>query len=138
MIEEDYVIFETAKLLKEKRFYGHCHSFYEADENGKFLIASLTDNSRSVNYDNREEYQMPTLQMVMKWLRETFGFQVCIDFEVDYDEDERGTKYYYEPGWYWQIYRIRDRKQLSDDPNLYVSYEQACEAAIKFCLEKLI
>ena len=47
MMTEDYVSFETAKLLKEKGFDEECQKYY-----GDY------------------KYPCPTLQMAMKWLRE--------------------------------------------------------------------
>lgn len=59
MITEDYISFETAKLLKEKGFGFYCSTYYtlhgEVCEIGK---------SQEINIAPR-----PTLQMAMKWLR---------------------------------------------------------------------
>ena len=63
MIEEDYVSFETAKLLKEKEFNGdvNCTHVYTY---GRVVSK---DYFRDIN--ELEEYvQAPTLQMAMKWL----------------------------------------------------------------------
>lgn len=129
-ITEDYVSFETAKLLKENGFESDdCHTAY--DENGQFFWHG--DYSK----DRKGVVDAPTLQMAMKWIREQ-GFYINVDIEVDYDEDERGTKWYHKPAWDWVVFRIDERKQTSDDGALYATYEQAAEVAIKWCLENLI
>lgn len=129
-ITEDYVDFETAKLLKEKWFKSDdCHTAY--DENGQFFWYGDYSKNRKGAVD------APTLQMAMKWIREQ-GFYINVDIDVDYDEDERGTKWYYKPAWDWAVFRIDERKQMSDDGALYATYEQAAEVAIKWCLENLI
>ena len=65
MITEDYVSFETAKLLKEKGFEERIRSWY--DNNGVFH----EEGCRMSNSDCLPPTVMaPTLQMVMKWLRE--------------------------------------------------------------------
>lgn len=86
---------------------------------------------------NQKVYECPTLQMAMKWIREQ-GFYIKIDIDVDYDEDERGTKWYHKPAWDWVVFRIDERKQMSDDGALYATYEEAAEMAIKWCLKNLI
>ena len=128
MIKEDYVSFETAKLLKEKGFDAReCQNspryYYNTD--GQFSGPS---------WDT--EYTAPTIQMAMKWIREQ-GFYIKVDIDVDYDEDERGTKWYHKPAWDWVVFRIDERKQMSDDGALYATYEQAAEVAIKWCLENI-
>ena len=131
MIEEDYVSFEIAKLLKEKGFdITLCNTCYKY--NGKFC-----NNRKSMSgVDNMICYPAPTLQMAMKWIREQ-GFYINVDIDVDYNEDERGTKWYHKPAWDWAVFRIDERKQMSDDGALYATYEQAAEVAIKWCLENL-
>ena len=103
MITEDYVSFETAKLLKENGF--------DSDE-------------CEVHYDpyNHQEYEI-TLQMAMKWLREVHKLYIY----VAHDSMENT--------WFARVYN--DYKTLSDVDN-YSTYEQACEAAIKYCLENLV
>ena len=59
-IAEDYVSFETAKLLKEKGFHEDCKCQY-----GRHGSISWT----SCNNGNVTTFARPTIQMVMKWLR---------------------------------------------------------------------
>ena len=108
---EDYVSFETAKLLKEKGFDWECKTrkFYPEPE---------------YDVESPNGVYAPTLQMAMKWLREVHDAIV----NVFYDKDEEK--------WCAEHYRM-----LIGDYTLigyYRTYEEACEAAIKYCLENLI
>ena len=121
MVTEDYVSFETAKLLKEKGFnentgcqYPVCGIHY--GEVGEY---NITDRSR-----NPECYiQAPTLQMAMKWLREVHNMFIrIIQSHIEYCT--------------YEVYY--DRAKHYESRESYNSYEEACEAAIKYCLENLI
>lgn len=126
MIEEDYVSFEVAKLLEEKGFNrvvfkNSPHYAYNAD--GQFSGPSWD-----------AEYPAPTLQMAMKWLREVHNLHCAVDYD-------------YVLGWYCQITsltetvedRYKEMKYYHPDKDSgFSSPEEACEAAIKYCLENLI
>lgn len=132
MIKEDYVSFETAKLLKEKGFEEPIGLAYWDDG----TEIGLSNPIEQIKQQAHHIVFKPTLQMAMKWIREQ-GFYINVDIDVDYDEDERGTKWYHKPSWDWAVFRIDERKQMSDDGALYATYEQAAEVAIKWCLENL-
>ena len=130
MITEDYVSFEIAKLLKEKGFDWDCQYCYiDEDDSDKEQLEVPT------GYD--AEIDAPTLQMAMKWLREK-GFHIFVPLEIDYDEDERGGKWYHDAAYYPEIRRVSDGKIMYDDGALYATPEQAYEVAIKYCLENLV
>ena len=124
MIQEDYVSFETSKLLKESGFDVNCYTHYSS--NGQNVYYNYQTPSDGIN--------MPTLQMAMKWLREVHKLfiQVCI---VPHTTVTMEQKYYF-----FSIHKDRRNLAFRDGfPNTYYStYEEACEAAIKYCLEKLI
>ena len=131
-IEEDYVSFETAKLLKEKGFDVRCPMIYTAD--GEMLYTDVKHHNMYAVTNKQLEYYTdiiaPTLQMAMKWLREMHGLFVSIgNDDLDYN---------------WQIFDIKHRTKDLDPTCLTESYaghrkyEQACEAAIKYCLKNLI
>lgn len=143
MIGENYVSFETAKLLKEKGFDEKCVDAYisqkarfEAEDNDCYY------NPPYINHEFDDWYEKdcctkPTLQMAMKWLREK-GFHIFVPLEIDCDEDDMGNKWYHDASYYPEIRRVCDGKIMYDDGSLYEEPEQAAEVAIKYCLENLL
>jgi hypothetical protein len=108
MIKEDYVSFETAKLLKEKGF------------NERTNMPHIDDYQRLVCY-------IPTLQMAMKWLRKVHNICISVDVKIG------GGKYYVcisstENGLSYGV--------LEDE--VWDTFEEACEESIKYCLENLL
>ena len=128
MIIEDYVSYETAKLLKENGFDVYVHSFYDADD------MSAQHNEALWNWNlNKENYRFsaPTIQMAMKWLREEHH----IFINIDYDPREFGDEPYFTLITNMDTLDYYKGKHL---PVNSVTYEQAAEAAIKYCLENFI
>jgi len=125
-ITEDYVSFETAKLLKEKGFDEKTIYHYTTGD-------TLQHNIAYNQYKNSEmgnACSAPTIQMAMKWLREVHGLFISIgNDDLDYN---------------WQIFDIKNRTKdldptcLTDSYGGYRKYELACTLAIKYCLENLI
>lgn len=120
MITEDYVSVETAKLLKEKGFDEVCFKYAlngEIYNNGDFVISHKDD----------VEVGIPTLQMATKWLREVHYLTIDVFHFRD---------------WKVNIKTIPDDYFTADYsyPELKPAktYEEAAEAAIKYCLENLI
>lgn len=161
MITEDYVSFEVAKLLKEKGFDWPCHATYDTAVTGgkpKFSEYEVLNFFPYGMKNTDDKYGMvisaPTLQMTMKWLKEVHNVLIVIDYEwecdttpyyfkiyrlgengkpervpvkgISYDKDDIPTEH---------IVGYRDWERSNDD---FKSYEQACEAAIKYCLENLV
>lgn len=80
MTTEDYVSFETARLLNEKGFDVYVHSFYDADDMPAQHNEALWDwNLKKENY----RFSAPTLQMAMKWLREVHKIFISIQQHID-------------------------------------------------------
>jgi hypothetical protein len=123
-ITEDYVSFETAKLLKEKGFNEKLLTFYitdEAEKESDFQTMYFTDDK----IDNNQSphcYLAPTLQMAIKWLREVHDIDVSV-------VPLRSHKEY--------LPRVEGDITSHDDIPCR-KYEEACEVAIKYCLENLI
>ena len=145
MMVEDYVSFEVAKLLKEKGFDEKCISVYHDGELrlvsslGIFCGAGILAE-QTLTYTNSEcewspiMISAPTLQMATKWLRKAHNLH-CV---VDYD---------FVLGWYCQITSLKETVEYDyeemkhyhpEKDNGFSSPEEACEEAIKYCLEKLI
>ena len=135
MITEDYVSFETAKLLKEKGFDVPCFAYYYVMPH-KTVIAYDKDFPKNSDlcliYANMEFGSMPTLQMVMKWLREIHGLHIQVFYDME--KSAFGTSII--PTMYPISDKI-EQNALSFDYK-GITYEEACEAAIKYCLENLI
>ena len=125
MITEDYVSFETAKLLKEKGFNEPCYTCYLNKELSHY-------DYLSTNFELIDDViSAPTLQMSMKWLRKVHNIHIIIypytdrtghNFTFIFD------RYAFD---YWQ--EVAEYLICS-----WPTYEEACEAAIKYCLENLI
>ena len=135
MITEDYVSFKIAKLLKEKGFDESTSMVYMPY--GDLCKLDRYDSIRNSNYNditkNYFEYTAPTLQMAMKWLREKHNLH-CV---VDYD---------FVLGWYCQITSLKETVEYDyeemkhyhpEKDNGFSSPEEACEAAIKYCLKQI-
>ena len=127
MITEDYVSFNTAKLLKEKGFDWEVLNYFNA--------GTRLSTTRIARNWNRVEvfHSAPTLQMAMKWLREVHKLQVSPRY--DEVEDEKERLHYV---WFFDILSMSPYKMLSESEHGYNTYEEACEVAIKYCLENLI
>jgi len=135
MIQEDYVSFETAKLLKEKGFDVPCM--------GRYSVRSKEfhfDCTRLCNNGGLFEYSAPTLQMAMKWLRE-----IHLILYIIYPNLESG-----ELRFSWRIYKLEQDKKhyveelpgigeyYKDSDKSFTTYKEAKESLIKYCLENLI
>ena len=146
MITEDYVSFETAKLLKEKGFDGKCYkvwvyytsstpmlwaapSFVEGEtivDRESVESAERTWNTIYCDSENKNHgYLAPTLQMAMKWLREVHNIFIQVELYSKYDN------------YCFELFQNTHRLMV-EHREVYNSYEEAGEAAIKYCLENLI
>ena len=124
MIGEQFVSFDTAKLLKEAGFDVPCTSQYTE---GKCIW--------NVGYPynfNQDEfgYSRPTQALAARWLREVHHLNVyaCFDY-VCFDDGERK--------WFF----MRENTMINDYTSVYCSiisydsYEEALEAGLKHGLE---
>ena len=125
-VTEDYVSFETAKLLKEKGFDEPCECFYDTENNDPSIVNGWMVISNS-ELEKREFvcYSAPTLQMAIKWLRENHKIQIVVS---PYNTLNKT----------WSYYIFKDFEPLTQRFYVFETYEEACEAAIKYCLENLI
>lgn len=138
MIKEDYVGFETAKLLKEKGFSEITSGLYDC---GNGRMSFMVD----INWNDKKDcpfISAPTLQMVMKWLRKVHGLHVYVFVGIDESYDPDGVMV---NKWHFWTYRITttDGEIVYDtydqfDVAEHQTYEEAAESAILFCLNNLI
>ena len=122
MITEDYVSFETAKLLKEKGFDWKCKTvrFYPEPD---------------YDQESPDGVSAPTLQAAMKWLRKNHNLYVTsVPNGIGEDVFYMGIYRKYDCGWT----HISDGLEEEYKEAEFSSPEEACEAAIKYCLENLI
>lgn len=131
MVTEDYVSFETAKLLKEKGFNEETRGYYpiKGDATGRLMFGSEYNHNHS-----QVQISAPTLQMAMKWLRKVHHYYI----QVMLDSWAYGSH----SGYYVVIQKTDSEFEimLADkvDKVFYDEPEEACETAIKYCLENLI
>lgn len=124
-MQEEFVILETAKLLKEKGFDWKCERTIDCDK-----IARRYDRPQDISCCTEidgelVEFLCPTLYVVQKWLRETKNLHIEIS-------------YMYGDYWIYDILTIpsHDLVGLSDRPlEHYKSYEEALEAGIQEALK---
>lgn len=163
MLTEDYVSYETAKLLKEKGFDNgdvgsRCGIYSEKDyENGRGILTKAgrevglvyddVDNSQLESY----EYLRPTIQMAMKWLREVHNVLIIPDYDYECTDKSYCYKIYKlgENGKPERVPIVGVRYDTLGEPHTeivsyrdykrsyfnYKTYAEACEAGIKYCLE---
>ena len=135
MLEENYVSFEIAKLLKDKGFDIETYTYWDLTTMTKTPKIGIESVSRNWNYKWKPfslPMSAPTLQMTMKWLREVHNLFVFPFPQMNTNK-------------FWvEIYQLSDNQEWKNlycetiDLEDYSSYEEACEAAIKYCLENLI
>ena len=118
MISEDYVSVETAKLLKEKGFNANITTYRDDFIQHGNIVISLQECL------SKDKVKTPTLQMTMKWLREVHNLLIVID---------KGENFYA-----WQLEDNESGAYIGKVVGECSSYEEACEEAIKYCLENLI
>lgn len=162
MINEDYVSFDTAKLLKKKGF-DWCESpFYsEQDRDEWRQNNSYTIPNMEYNPDYPFDSEVLTMvaphvsiQMAMKWFEEVHNILLITDY--DYECTDKS--------WCYKIYQLEEggkpkrvpiegvRYDSFGEPHVevvayrnyersfadYATKKEACDAAIKYCLENLI
>ena len=101
---------------------------YCSKEIYRLLIEKGFDGEIHTSYDEEGYTQASiTLQMAMKWLREVHNICIVVSSSM-----------------FWGKYNVSIYKKGNDYPfgfdgdSLIPSYEEACEAAIKYCLENFI
>ena len=132
MITEDYVSYEIAKLLKEKGFEGENRDWYNME--GFIEEFGADDGIDPTAHEDifNSIIPAPTLQMAMKWLRKEHNLEI---YPYHNSPDNRHNS-----GWWFEIIKYPNSvaEYESGIDEEVDTYEEACEAAIKYCLEKLI
>jgi len=127
MEKEAYVSFEVARLLKDKGFDAQCRAAYT--NYGKLFTIQIQQYITNVLCSKGYLWDCiaPTHQMAMKWLQEEHHIHIGIN-------PISGK------GYYATIYDVADFDDygIISTTECFFHVEQACEAAIKYCLENLI
>jgi hypothetical protein len=127
MITEDYVSFETAKLLKEKGFDENTPvNYFVGDDKPRGCVVGEMIYHKRLEEDTHL-IACPTLQMAMKWLREEHNLFIDTYYDCDFGE-----------GYKFSVHKLPKGTTLESHNESYSTYEKACDGAIKYCLEKLI
>ena len=117
-ITEDYVSFETAKLLVRKGFGFNAE--YESYYTLGGVVIYFKDKTQDINIAPRI-----TLQMARKWLRKVHNLHIW----VEPNHDKEGLyNAHVKVGWWSNNWGGVG----------YNTYEKATEEAIKYCLKHLI
>lgn len=133
MIEESYVSFETARLLKEAGFDVECYWFYINDGSADTGIVVLSTSPRDHNMGTGF-LSRPTLALAARWLREVHGIHASIDIFMDSENDADGKTVDEWTFWSWSLFDSSGRIiNISDDR--YDTYEEALEGGLKYGLK---
>lgn len=123
MIEESYVSFDTAKLLKEAGFDVPCTSQYTE---GKCIWnVCYPDNFNQDEFG----YSRPTQALAARWLREVHHYGICVWFSKDHE------KWFYAHG---DMDNIAFDTDYNISEFIFDSYEEALEVGIVQVLERII
>lgn len=127
MIEESYVSFDTAKLLKDAGFEANLKTMYVEEEKDEWAFWDSGAKRSDYNYFD-DTIACPTQALAARWLREAHGIHVCIDVNAS--------------GWYYDLCKSDNGTHILwssyQGPNgggEWDSYEEALEAGLKICLE---
>lgn len=130
MIVEDYVSFETAKLLKEKGFTLPVKNYYSLyTEDVKYNLQKKYGAKKNWN-SFAFAVSRPSQSLVMKWLREK-EWVICI-LPLTFYCGEKASS------WGYNIWAGDNLEVDEENTPKFTTYEEACESAIKYCLENLI
>ena len=142
MITENYVSFETAKLLKEKGFEGHSILTIYDENAANAYIKELKEKHLPFSSDDPKlkefHYAQPTLQTAMKWLREDKKILISIFCHIDKGYWFCIQHLINSPYKFATSESIHRKEEILGKIHYYDTYETACEEAILYCLKNLI
>lgn len=131
MIQEAYVSFEVAKLLKEKGFNEYClKNYWSSDKELHDWKWELSYNRNSDGNNNTKDCSAPTQAMAVAWLREVHKLHICIEYD--------------HPKFVSDIFKmdVIDEHGCAEHVSPTFAncrtYEEAIDAALEYTLENLI
>lgn len=125
MIEESYVSFDTAKMLKEAGFEANLKTKYVEEEKDEWAFWDSGAKRSDYNYFD-DTIACPTQALAARWLREKFGIHIF-------------ANYFFEDGtWFYvtvDLKEVDEVRAIHPDIRSYQTSEEALEAGLKHCLE---
>ena len=126
MAKEQYVTFDTSKLLRRNGFAVKCRSYYLSDGNRfEHCVQEVLPKGETV-------YECPTQAVAMQWLREEYNFAVV------------PIPYRY-PGKYTVILVYLGQSMEKDDKydicelgKTFGSHEDAAEYGIRYVVKNIV
>ena len=151
----EFVSKDLAIKLKEKGFDKPCFGFYNPiqDELQLYCVNNKDVTYKNILtsvYKNKVLVDAPTIEQILKWLREDKDIHIksdiCFRYTSEHKKDKNGTYSGYmdvsKPFWSFLIRRIKNGNCVYDNTtasnNEYFSYEDACIAGIEYVIEHLI
>lgn len=137
-MNEQYVSFKVAKLLKEKGFDWFTYAYYtkdDVDENPYFGMENLCPDNWNGTEDEVNDlwFSAPTQQMACSWVRKR-GIHIMHTIGCDVD---RTPRIFY--GVVIALFNdYGDIDYRTTDENEYDKPEEAIEAALEYVLKNLI
>ena len=119
MIAEQYVTFETARLLKEAGFDEICDTFYSSNVGAPYLLCSRNSELR------KEYYSRPTQALAARWLREVHHIFIMLSPVIK--------------GWIYDLFDLKKHQYiLCNEESFSEQYEEAFETALQETLRLII
>ena len=124
MIEESYVSFETARMLKEEGFNVPCRGVYVTDRTGYYEFREY-DNKQTADdlcWNTEDgfqyEYLAPTQALAARWLREEHHIFIMLTPVIQ--------------GWMYDLFDLKKHQYiLCNEDAMTESYEVAFETALR-------
>lgn len=142
-MEEQYVSFETAKMLKRAGFDVPLYEFYVRTKTKEYIyVSDVKENHNAYKWtefdipDFVDCCSRPTQALAAKWLREKHELHVLVEPYVSRMSADG------KPFWYYTICPVSSESYDADDDILgitrYKSYEEAMEAGLQCALLLII
>lgn len=131
MIEESYVRFDTARMLKEAGFEANLKTRYVEEEKDEWAFWASGTKRSDYNYFD-DTIACPTQALAARWLREVHDTFVKMERVGSFDGKE--FRFY----WSYSLISVSTACLKSISGGRYDSYEEALEDGIVQVLERII
>ena len=119
-MKEELIIFETAKLAKEKGFNNGSFNIWH--HNGEYTMTSnslFRDNGVTMMHNEKGYIEAPTQSLLQKWLRENHDLHLCVGLDSSLIE---------EPNYDYQF--INHSQTVDYSETNFNTYEEALEKGL--------